>query len=179
MIGMSDSYPSVDWIAFGNYADQWKIIDKDLSHSDIDRIFIATNFEEEQLSDNDDRNLCRYEFFEILVRIAKTKYLERNICNTHWEATEKLILEFLLPNSIDKMDGQKFRDEQLWTLDVNDLFELNAVGIKTIYKKFGTNKKGTSKFMSLKNAVGMIELASLQDLSFANCKILKNKQKLT
>lgn len=83
MIGQSNSYPSVDFMAFGHYCDQWKIIESasdktqyTLTHQDIDRIFIATNFEEEELDDNDDRNLCRYEFFEILVRIAKTKYME-------------------------------------------------------------------------------------------------------
>lgn len=46
MIGMSESYPSVDMMAFGHYCDQWKIVGADLSHTDIDRVFIATNFEE-------------------------------------------------------------------------------------------------------------------------------------
>ena len=77
MIGMSESYPSVDMMAFGHYCDQWKIVGADLSHTDIDRVFIATNFEEEQLDDNDDRNLCRYEFFEIIVRLAKTKFIDK------------------------------------------------------------------------------------------------------
>lgn len=74
---------------------------------------------------------------------------------------EKLIIDFLLPNSIDKMEGQKFRDEQLWTLDVNDLFELNAAGIKALYKKYGKNKKGASKYVSKNDAVGMVEIAAM------------------
>jgi hypothetical protein len=37
---------------------------------DIDRIFIATNLEEEEQEGNDDRSLCRFEFFEIIVRMA-------------------------------------------------------------------------------------------------------------
>ena len=40
----------------------------------FDRMFIAVNLEEEDLEDNPDRALCRYEFFEILVRIAIAKY---------------------------------------------------------------------------------------------------------
>ena len=87
-------------------------------------------------------------------------------------------MEYLNPNCIDKMDGQKFRDEQLWTLDVNDLFELNASGIKALYKKFGTNKKGATKFVSLLDAKKMIDLASQQDLPSVNCKVLHNKSQL-
>jgi len=40
----------------------------------FDRIFIASNIEEEDLQDNPDRALCRYEFLEILVRMAIAKY---------------------------------------------------------------------------------------------------------
>ncbi len=38
--------------------------------STIDRLFIATNVELEEIEENPDRALCRYEFFEILVRLA-------------------------------------------------------------------------------------------------------------
>jgi hypothetical protein len=36
----------------------------------IDRLFIATNVELEEVDENPDRALCRYEFFEVLARIA-------------------------------------------------------------------------------------------------------------
>lgn len=59
----------------------WGIINKkDLSTTDIDRLFFAVNFEEVQgegqvdLEDNPDQELCRYEFYEIVVRMAKLKY---------------------------------------------------------------------------------------------------------
>lgn len=55
---------------------QWKLIDKHLTLSTIDRLFIAVNFEGVPggLDDNPDKELCRYEFFEILVRMAIAKY---------------------------------------------------------------------------------------------------------
>jgi hypothetical protein len=42
----------------------------------VDRLFIAVNFEGVPggLDDNPDKELCRYEFFEILVRMAIAKY---------------------------------------------------------------------------------------------------------
>jgi hypothetical protein len=68
-------------VDFSNLCKKWNIVDKkDLSITDIDRLFFAVNFEEVgaddggDLDDNPDNELCRYEFFEILVRIAKLKY---------------------------------------------------------------------------------------------------------
>jgi hypothetical protein len=103
MIGLSDEYPSVAWMNFVNYTHQWKIVDKNLTQADIDRIFIATNFEEVDLEDNDDRNLCRYEYYEIIARMAKVKFQEKGICDCMHSAVEKFCLEYLIPNTIDVM----------------------------------------------------------------------------
>jgi len=69
-------YPSISWLEFTNITNTWKIVGKGLSQTDVDRIFIATNYEEEDRDNNDDSNLCRYELLEIIVRMAKTKYIE-------------------------------------------------------------------------------------------------------
>ena len=67
-------------VDFTTICNNWRIVDrKDLSTSDIDRLFFAVNFEEVggtagDLEDNPDKELCRYEFFEIIVRMAKLKY---------------------------------------------------------------------------------------------------------
>ena len=50
------------------------MIDFDLTNSDVDRIFLATNFEEQDLEENDDNSLCRFEFMEIIARLAREKY---------------------------------------------------------------------------------------------------------
>ena len=74
------TYPAIDWLDFVEACNSWKIIDKNLLSSDVDRIFITTNFSEENEDNNDDNALCRYEWFEALVRMAKTKYFEKGIC---------------------------------------------------------------------------------------------------
>lgn len=57
----------------------------------IDRLFIATNVEmlpdgseatadmDEKMDNNSDRDLCRYEFYEILVRMGAAKYKDTGI----------------------------------------------------------------------------------------------------
>lgn len=62
---------------------------------DADRSFIGTNF---QQPENPKFNyigntLCRFEFYEILVRIAVSKYFDTKVCDTPAEALEKLIIE--------------------------------------------------------------------------------------
>ena len=66
--------------------------------SAIDTMFIATNFEEEDMEDNPDRALCRYEFMEILCRIADYKYKKKMVCSTLSEALEKLLEDNIFKN---------------------------------------------------------------------------------
>lgn len=72
--------------------------------SAIDRLFIAVNVEIVDLEENHDRSLCRYEFFEILARIAYTKYVEKGACRHVNEGLDKLITEYVLCNTIEKID---------------------------------------------------------------------------
>lgn len=85
-------YPCISWLEFTNITNSWKIVGKGLTQTDVDRIFIATNYEEVDLDNNDDSNLCRYELLEIICRMAKCKYVDSlKETNSVAEATEKLI----------------------------------------------------------------------------------------
>ena len=75
-ISTPKNYPTITWLEFSSLANTWGIIGNGLSQTDVDRIFIATNFEEVDLDNNDDSNLCRYEYIEIIVRLAKAKFME-------------------------------------------------------------------------------------------------------
>ena len=73
LISMS-GFPNLTWLDFANYIKHCQIIDEKLPLSTIDRLFIVTNVEIEQIAENPDRALCRYEMWEILLRIAAQKY---------------------------------------------------------------------------------------------------------
>lgn len=45
------------------------------------------------------------------------------------EALEFMISTFILPNSIQLMEWQEFRDKELWTLEVDDLYKFNTEGL--------------------------------------------------
>ena len=64
-------------IDFTKLCIKWNIVDKkNLQISDIDRLFYAVNYEDTKvdggadLDENPDNQLCRYEYFEIIARIA-------------------------------------------------------------------------------------------------------------
>eukprot|EP01016_Furgasonia_blochmanni_P027031 TRINITY_DN28566_c0_g2_i1.p1 TRINITY_DN28566_c0_g2~~TRINITY_DN28566_c0_g2_i1.p1 ORF type:complete len:209 (-),score=43.14 TRINITY_DN28566_c0_g2_i1:59-625(-) len=54
-------YPSLTWIDFTNFCKEAKLVDKYTQMDELDRLFVATNFEVVKLEDNPDRQLCRYE----------------------------------------------------------------------------------------------------------------------
>ena len=66
--------------------------------------------------------------------MAKTKFFEKGICKTVHESLEKLMLEYIIPNSIEQMEWQEFRENKLYTLEVDDLFKANLSAIEKLFK---------------------------------------------
>ena len=71
------------------FANQLFLFDQNLILATFDRLFIATNVKMKK-SDSASE-LKRYQFLEILVRIANAKFREPGICSTFAESLEKLI----------------------------------------------------------------------------------------
>jgi len=57
--------------------------------------------------------------------MAKRKYFDKKAFETVHESCECLIKNYIVPNSIEEMGWQAFREGKLWTLDVDDLFKVN------------------------------------------------------
>jgi hypothetical protein len=102
--------------------------------STIDRVFIATNVEIVDLEDNPDRDLCRYEFYEILVRMAEEKYRKPNIASSLPEAVEMILKENVYKNSDFVISWQRWRSEELWTIIVDDLYKVNLESLNKVYE---------------------------------------------
>ena len=128
----TSTYPNISWIDFSNFVSECKLVDgKNLQLSTIDRLFIATNFEVEQNSLNPDNALVRFEFYEILLRLVGARFKDPGITNTYAEGFEKL-RHYL----VQRHPWQEFRDERLWTLEVNDVMEANIEGLKKVSRPY-------------------------------------------
>ena len=68
----------------------------------LDRVFIATNREDDQddatAEANDDSSLMRFEFIEIFIRISIAKYIESGEMTDVIVAVRKLMAEHFAPN---------------------------------------------------------------------------------
>ena len=106
----------------------------------MDRVFIATNVELTAEEGNDDRSLCRYEFYEILTRIAKVKFMEKGIYQTMHESLEALYQEFIIPNYDLSFDYKSWREENLWNLDIDELYRENLESLKKIFENLKKDK---------------------------------------
>ena len=74
-----------------------KITDRNINSGIVDTYFKATNFEEVDMDQNDDNSLCRFEFLEMIVRMAKGKYMDFGNMKSLSDATRRLINEHILP----------------------------------------------------------------------------------
>jgi len=118
---INSDYPVLSLNDFTILCQKIKIVDKaSINISTIDRIFIATNvnFHNQAGTVNADRDLHRYEFLEILVRLALAKFKDTGVCKTPSEALEKFLAEHFFPN-LEEAFTKPFRDELLFTYLVN------------------------------------------------------------
>ncbi len=128
-LASKSNFPSVTNLDFTTFCDQCKLIDaKTFNLADIDRLFIATNVEIVANDENPDKELCRFEFFEILLRIGDFKYKQKGVCSSYSEALEKVVKDHVFAN-YKPMPWQEFRDRELYTVEVNDVLEANLKGL--------------------------------------------------
>lgn len=106
-------FPATFMNDFTAWARKAKFMDKNFKQSALDRAFIAANFEMEEQDDNPDKALIRFEFIEVLLRVAKEKYQKTGECETLADA-----FNLLLDRNVEPVSGhaewQGFRDKELY-----------------------------------------------------------------
>lgn len=145
---------------FSKACKQWNIFDKYLSSVDVDRLFVAVNYEETDLDNNDDNSLCRYELSELAARIGKERYFEKGLTKTVAEGTRRFIEEHLIPNSTERMPWMEFRENRLWNLEVDDIFKGNKRAVDALFN-FGMTGSHTKdpKNFTMADAVFLVKNA--------------------
>ena len=68
------SFPSCSINEFKAFATRCSFVDSNVPSSTLDRLFIQANVELVDQKENPDRSLIRFEFIELLIRIANDKY---------------------------------------------------------------------------------------------------------
>ena len=91
---------------------------KSIKNSVLDTLYYSTNYETEADAFNDSKQLVRYEFFEILVRIAHHLYIREGPLGQSQvtRAVHRLLNDHILnvQNRQILPPWRPFREEQLW-----------------------------------------------------------------
>jgi hypothetical protein len=123
-------YPTIGMLDFGKFCEKCNLLDNEyMNIGTIDTIFKSTNYEVVDLEDNPDNSLCRYEFCEVLVRLALQKFKDET--STAFEKFHKLVNDYIIPNAMASK-ASSFRKEKLYNLEVNDLLEANLSSLQTV-----------------------------------------------
>lgn len=95
----TSSYPAITMMAISQWVTKAKIVEGDFTNQVVDRLFISANFQpaENPKFATIGNALVRFEFWELLVRIAGMKYKETGVVATYSAALEKLITDKLIP----------------------------------------------------------------------------------
>ena len=148
-IAATSAWPNVGQLDFCDFATKARFLDAAVNISCVDRSFIAANLKVADVATAPSNGLKRFEFLEIIVRLANSKYGETKVVKTYAEATEKLITDCVLPYFVPE-PWQEFRDKELWTIDVNDLLESNLENLENVYRRFRTP---TKQFLDLEDCI--------------------------
>lgn len=83
--------------------------------------------------------LVRYEFLEILVRIANDRYIRTRKLKSTYEAVNQLFKNYLLPN-MTQFNSNQWRTQKYWTEDVDIIFKAHKVILDAVYNKYSGRK---------------------------------------
>jgi len=152
------SFPTISMNDFTSWAKNCNFVDdKWINLATLDRILITTNVALHGLISSAERDLNRYEFLEIIVRIATQLYKESKVCDTVPHAIHKLLVENIYPNS-KEVNGEHFRRFHCYNVKVNEILKKNEVPLGKVYASFTHSKK---KYITLAECREYIKKVSM------------------
>ena len=145
------------------------------NRSALDRLFIVTNREDEQEDDtqdaNDDRALMRFEFIEVIVRIAIAKFIQLKKTDSLPSAIKRLLQDYIKTNRgegrcnalID--DPTVFRQKHVYTQETDQVLRKHVTMLNQMFRGYC---KHSSKGMLLKEWIAMLKDIDLFNYDFTS-----------
>jgi hypothetical protein len=170
--GGSDVF-SIGSNIFTDFLNECKIIDSTYLLSDLGVNMNSTLIQKEkgQLY-NPGNSLVRYEFLEIIIRVAADKYIRTKQCQSYHEAFTRLYNEHL-SNVMSKFSSQKWRLQNYWVEEVDWVLKTHKTLLVALFNKYsGKNTlPGKKRFMSLEEFRMLCNDAGLVGEKFATREI--------
>ena len=156
-IAANSNYPTITLNDYTSFINRSKILDKNVNLAAVDRMFIATNTSNNKYKNSAERELHRYEFVEVIVRLSLVKYKEPKIHEKLHDATEQILIKDVLPNN-PSVDGYTFRKEHMYNLKCDEIFTKNDAVIRKLFESFLNPSK---KYVTLEECTNLLKKADL------------------
>ena len=106
-----------------------KLFDRLLSAPTFDKCLITTIFPlptniYKKISSGDRKELHRYEFVEMIVRLASIKYKDTKVCQNLHDAVENIVVNDILKYN-PQLNGFEWRHKHLYNAKVSEIFKKN------------------------------------------------------
>lgn len=121
-LSAGSNFPGITWLFFTKFAENSKVIDKNIGSSDVDRFFLASAGDMAQIG------CYRYQFFEAIMRVADTKYYKSGQAKSFAQALRMLIDNNCFPFG-PIAEWQEFRDNIWWCNETHKVIEANKFGL--------------------------------------------------
>ena len=152
-----ETYPAIGYDHFRKYAIVWGIFDERVTEPSLRKMYsgytkshMMPKVTPEEWRDH----LTRSKYLDFLVRVAKVKFAAEP---TVYQATERLLKEHVMPNLVETMECQEFRDRHMFDVQVDDVFKSNKANIDKLWKKYA----GKAKVLTLEENETMLDKAGL------------------
>lgn len=121
----TSSYPTLGMNDFTSFSNVTKILDHDyIGLAALDLIHVATAVSHHQWVYSASLDLQRYEFIEMIVRVADFRYKQTKQVKTLVEGIEKVLEVHIYPNA-KTMNGEDFRRYHCYAVKVNEILKKN------------------------------------------------------
>lgn len=117
-------YPNISLNDLTSFAKRCKIVLAEDGLTDFDLLVVATAVSHHQWVNSATLDLTRYEFIEIIVRMANFYYKDKGLVKTTSQGIEKMLNDHIYPNA-KQMDGEHFRRYQCYNVRTNEILKKN------------------------------------------------------
>ncbi|GBG27539.1 NACHT, LRR and PYD domains-containing protein 3 [Hondaea fermentalgiana] len=159
------SVTSVSWHSFFEFCQMCLIVDDKLDQKDLENMFVAVNVNDASRDQgvdmtgrklNPDRDLCRYEFVEIVGRIAIKKFFQRGLVDSPADAVRRLVETHFLPY-LDIEAPQVFRERFMFNQPVDLIFQHFLPVMQRLFRRAADShlnrKSKRMTFMAWRNLI--------------------------
>ena len=95
----NSNYPCIGLNDYTLFIQRSNVYDKNLTLATVDINLAATNVTNNKFKNSSERELHRYEFMEVIVRLSSTKFKEPKIIPTYHDATSEFLEKHIIPNN--------------------------------------------------------------------------------